>query len=277
VTSQVLELTGEVTPTRVLLRDLWRDRDLLPLLARKDFKGRYRSASLGLAWSVFLPLLQAAVLTAVFTLVARFETDQPYALFILAGVTTWSYYSQSLLTGSTAIVDTSAIAGRLYFPRLLLPAIAVAGNLITFVIATGVTLVAMVVFALTGADVGFGWTLLLLPVAIVLPGVLAYAAAANLAVLHVYFRDVRHIVSASITAMFFGTPIIYPPDLAGQWRWVLDLNPATGMVLFVRWTLFGEADGLGRSLAFTLLWVVVLLACAVVVYRRQERIAIDRL
>src|SRR5436305_10109124 len=119
----VLELTGETTPLPVLLGDLWSRRSLLPMLAAKDFHSRYRSASLGVLWSVFLPLLQGAVLAAVFTKIVKIHTPYSYPVFVLSGMVTWSYFTQSLSASSTSIVDGAAIAGKVYFPRLLLPAV----------------------------------------------------------------------------------------------------------------------------------------------------------
>src|SRR6201989_876306 len=105
----VLELAGESTPVKDLLRGVARSWRLLPMLAKQDYVARYRSAMLGLLWSVFLPLLQGAVLAVVFTHVVRIHSDAPsYPVFVLAGMTAWAYLSTSWSLGSTAIVDSSA-------------------------------------------------------------------------------------------------------------------------------------------------------------------------
>ncbi len=268
----VLELSGEVTPVRRLVGDLVRNLDLLPMMAMQDYKARYRSAALGIAWSVFLPLIQAGVLAVVFSFVVKIETEQPYVVFILSGTTAWSFFNGSLASGSTSIVDQSGIASKLYFPRLILPAVPATANAFSFAISTAVALVVTLAYGLIP-----GPHLLLLPVAMLVLALLAYFAAASLAVLHVYSRDVRYIVQAGIPILFYATPVIYPPSLVGDYRWLLDLNPATGAVLFFRWTLFGEVEGLGRSLLATFAWLVVLGAVTLRVYRRHERTAVDRL
>lgn len=268
----VLELTGEAVPVRVLLRDLARRWRLLPMLARKDYRGRYRSASMGLAWSVFLPMLQGAVLAVVFTQFVRIPTDQPYPVFVLAGITTWSYFSQSLASAATAIVDSGGIAGKLYFPRMILPAVPILSNAVGYAISMGVVVTLLPIF-----DAGLPLTLLALPAAMLLAGTLAYALGALASVGHVYFRDIRYIVSAGVMVLFYATPVIYPPELAGQYRWVLDLNPATGMIGLIRWSVFGEMPGLARSLASTAAWIAVLLVGVLLAFRRHERVAVDRL
>src|SRR3954451_7068135 len=116
----VLELTGSRTPVRVLLADLWQHRDLLAMLARQDYRSRYRSASLGLLWSIFLPLLQGLVIAIVFGKLIGGGQAKVYIPYVVTGVTSFGYLSQSLTAASTSIVDQGAIAGRIYFPRLVL-------------------------------------------------------------------------------------------------------------------------------------------------------------
>lgn len=269
---QELVLTGEATPVPQLLRGLARHWRLLPMLARQDFRARYRSASLGLLWSVALPLLQGVVLAAVFTRFVRIQTDVPYPVFVLAGITTWSYLSASLTTASGAIVDTGGLASRIYFPRLLLPAIAPAANAVGFAIALGVVIVLLPFF-----DVALQPRLLLLPFAIALAALLVYACGALGALLHVYFRDTRYVVTAAVLILFYATPVIYPLELAGGLAPLLAVNPFTGVVQLVRWCLLGRSDGLALPLLGTAGWLVVLLAVTALAYRRHERVAVDRL
>ncbi|MGH9275601.1 MAG: ABC transporter permease [Acidimicrobiales bacterium] len=274
-TSQtVLELTGESTPIRTLLHDLWHHRGLLPMLAAKDFHARYRSASLGVLWSVFLPLLQGAVFAVVFTRVVRVPIARgtSYPVFVISGMVLWSYFSQSVMAGSTSIVDGGAIAGKVYFPRSILPAVPAVANAVSFSISGLMLLGLMVVF-----DVGFGPTLLLLPVAMLLLGVLAALLAALLTLLHVYFRDVRYAVQASLLVALYASPVIYPLQQAEGLQPIVLANPATGALQLARYAIFGEAHRVGTALLVSAGWIVALVVAALFAYRRHERIAVDRL
>lgn len=268
----VLELSGEVTPVRRLLRDLAGHWPLLAVLARQDFTARYRSASLGLAWSVFLPLFQGAILAVIFTRVVRVHGTPSYPVFVVAGMNTWSYFSTSFQTASTSIVDTGGLAGRVYFPRLLCPAMPAASGLPSYAIANVVLIVLALAFG-----VGLHPQLLALPLVMLLAGVLASMLAAVVTMLHVYYRDVRYVVTALLIVWFYGTPVIYPITLVHQLRPLLVANPATGLVQAVRWCVFGHADSAGAAIAVTGGWLVVATVVALAVYRRHERIAVDRL
>ena len=271
--TRVLDLAGERTTGRELFRGVLRDFHLLPMLARQHYRAQYRSASLGLLWSVFLPLVQGAVLAVVFTRVVRIDTDEPYGVFVIVGMTTWAYMNSSLSAASTSIVDTKDLAARVYFSRSLLPAIAPSANLPGFGVSMVVVAVLTVVY-----DVTPTWRLLLLPVAMLTCTLLVVAIAEILAIGHVYFRDLRYVVTAALLILFYATPVFYPLDLVpGGLRPVVEANPFTGAVQLVRWTFLPTVEGVWRPLAVTGVWVVALLAIGLLLFRRHERIAADRM
>jgi len=270
----VLELTGEATPVRVLGVDLWRHRGLLPMLAAKDFHARYRSATLGVLWSVLLPLLQGAVFAIVFTRVVDIPVSPgvSYPVFVISGMVLWSFLTQSLSAGATAIVDGGAVAGKVYFPRSILPAVPVLANLVSLAIAQASVLLLMAVF-----DVAWSATLLLLPVAMALTALVAVLLAEPLALLHVYFRDVRYVVQAGLMVALYASPVLYPLDAAAGLRPLLLANPVSGPLQLARFAIFGEADAIGAALATTAAWVLALSVVTALAYRRHERVAVDRL
>jgi lipopolysaccharide transport system permease protein len=270
----VLELTGESTPARILLRDLWRDRDLLPMLAAKDFHARYRSAALGVLWSVLLPLFQGAVLAVVFSKVVRIPIapDVSYPVFVISGMVLWSYFTQSITSGSTAIVDGAPIATKVYFPRVILPAVPAMTNVVALAISASTVVLLMLLF-----DVSITATLLLFPVAIALLLALASLGSILLALAHVYFRDVRYLVQAALLVGLYASPVIYPLERAERFEDLLLANPVTGALQLARYAVFGEAHLLGAAVASTCLWILGLAVVTLLAYRRHERIAVDRL
>lgn len=268
----VLELDGRPTPVHELLGDFVRARGLLVMLARQDFAARYRSAVLGLAWTVLLPLLQGAVLALVFTKVVRVPRTEHYAGFVLVGMATWGYLNGALSTASTSIVDGGSLATKVYFPRLVLPTVAPLSGLVGYALSL---LVAVVVGLLQAG--GVHWQLLLLPAAMALGFMLITALSAVTALLHVWFRDVRYLVTALLLIAFYATPVIYPLSIAHGLKPLVIANPATGVVQLTRWCVFGQADSLGWSVAVTAVWTAVLCVLAVTFYARHERTACDRL
>lgn len=268
------ELDASSTGVRPLLRGIWAYRDLLITLARKDFFVRYRRTSFGLLWAVGLPLVQAAVLAVVFTRIVRIDTGGNYGIYVFSGMLPWTFLSGTVATGSTSIVDGSALATKIYFPRALLPLVILGANLYGF-------LPGVLILLLGTATIGEGLdadVVLLVPATVLM--VLFVAALTLLfAGLHVYFRDLRFIVQATIMAWFYGTPIIYPLDEAvGTLRTILLLNPATGMVTLFRAAVSDTGtSGLGPALISTVAWTVGLTILALALHARRDRNFVDLL
>lgn len=268
------ELRGSTTPIRELVRDVIGSRELIAMLARKDFFVRYRRASLGIVWAIGLPLIQAAVLAVVFTRVIRIDVGIPYVVFALAGVLPWTYFSTSLLSGSTAIVDGSTLASKIYFPRAVLPITITVGALYSLAPSLVVLLVVMLV-----AGVSVGPSIALLVPAVLLLVVLTTAFALVTSTLHVYFRDLRFVVQASLTAWFYVTPVIYPLDRApGGLKEALHVNPVTGLVQLFRSAVMGvDAVELFPAIWWTLGATVLLSLLGALLQARYNRVCVDLL
>jgi lipopolysaccharide transport system permease protein len=267
------ELEGESTPIKELLRDIWRSRGLVRMLARKDFFVRYRRASFGMLWAACLPLFQATVLAVVFSKVVRVKTETPYAAFVFPAYAAWSYFASTLPGASTAIVDNSGLSNKIYFPRAVLPITNVISNLYGF---------AFTLVALLGVCVAFdvipGWHVILLVPATLLLVLLTAGLGLLISGLHVYFRDLRFFLQAALSVWLFVTPVLYPLAQAdGALRVIIRINPMTGVAELFRAAITSEEHGWGSSVAVTVAWVVATLAAAALVHRRYNRVFSDLL
>lgn len=268
-----LRLDGRPIPLRAWLADVWHHRAVLEVLARKDFRIRYKRTRLGPLWALIVPLLQAATMAVVFTKVARFDSGGlNYAVYVLSGVLAWNYFTSSLGPASSAIADGAGLSEKVWFPRALLALVPIGANLANLAIFAVLTVGAVLLFD-GGALVDL-W--LLLPAGALL---VAFTASVALVVsaVQVYVRDLRFVVGAAFQIWFYLTPVIYPLSFAGRFGEWLSLNPMTGIV-----SLYHAAavDGLEvdrPGLAVTVATTVVLLAVGVSVQRRYDRLFVDRL
>jgi len=252
---------------------MWAERELLLTLARKEFFVKYRRASFGVLWAVGLPTIQAVVLIAIFSRVVRVETGVDYIVFVFSGMAAWSYFSSTMPAASTAVVDNSGLASKIYFPRAVLPLITIGANLYGFVVTLAI-LVGMCVFHLKHVGVEI---LLLVPGTLLLVLLTTGMALLNSA-LHVYFRDLRFIIQATLMAWFYITPIFYPARLAtGVLHTVIIVNPITGVVELMRAATVGADTALGTSVAITAAWALAALAGGLFAHRRYDRLFTDLL
>ena len=179
------ELDPGTTPVLELVRDTWRSRALVGALARKNFYVQYRRASLGMAWAGLLPLIQAAAMTVAFSVVVRVKvTGVPYPVFVFTALIGWSFLNGTVSGASTAIVDGSSMASRIYFPRAVLPLIQVVSALYNWVISLGLLIVLTIAFGY-----GIDWHIVYVIPATALMVTLTSAFVLVFSALHVYFRD----------------------------------------------------------------------------------------
>lgn len=270
-------------PLRELLRDVWRARDLVWVLARQQFATRYRREVFGVLWAVLVPLAQALVLALVFTYLraARaggrpspvFDTgDVSYPVFIFVGITVWTFFLNSITAGASSIISKSGMTTKVYFPRIVLPAVEVLNAGFGYIIALGTALA--MAFVLQDVDVR---SLALLPAAIALATVLSFAVAAVLGALSVYYRDIRYVLGAITRAWFFLTPVIYPLSYArGVLRYVTLANPVTGPVELAHVAIFG-GEFPTSAVWSTCAWTVGFMVVALIFYHRRDRLLADPL
>jgi hypothetical protein len=151
--------------------------------------------------------------------------------------------------------------------------VSITANAYGFVVNAGVLVLLCLV---TG--VSLGPEIVMLVPAVGLVAVLASAFALVLAALHVYFRDVRFLVTAALTVWLYVTPIIFQVDqLPHALRPFVRVNPMTGVVELFRDATVGASSGWTLSLVVTAAWIVALVLLALVLHRRFDRLFADRL
>lgn len=279
---EVLELRGPGTPLPALLAGLWRARPVLVMLARQDFYARYRRTRLGLLWAAGLPLIQAIVLSIVFTHVVRFGAAVQHALgagsfsypvFVYAGLTAWAFFSGNLLSASTAIVDNRGMASRIYFPRAFFPLLVVASGVYPLLI-TLVILLLLTVALQGGITVAFLW---------VIPGAALTLAVTSgfgllLSAAHVYFRDIRFLVQAALSVMLYLSPVLYSLSTAPLLlRHVLTYSPMSGPIELFRLAVRSADPNWPTAVAGGLGWFAVLTVVGLWLQSRYDRVFVDLL
>ena len=270
--AQGFELEGSRTPLRQLVGDVWQSRELIKTLSRKDFYVVYRRASFGVLWAVAVPLVHAAVISAILSQFVRFEEVSPYPVYVFAGVVAWTFFSAVVTSGTMSIVSGGDLSTKIYFPRAVFPLVSVGAACYTLLPG-----VIVLILATIGFGVPLSPRLLLLVPACALLVLLGLAFALVLSALYVYFRDIRFAVQASIIAWFYATPIIYPISRTGFAEPFIHANPMTGVV-----ELFHEATvGAGGSVVIPLIWTVawtsLLLAWGLLLHRKHDRVFSDLL
>ena len=253
------------------LGEVWSYRELLYFLTWRDVKVRYKQAALGIAWAVIQPLFTMLIFTLFFGRLAKIPSNGiPYPLFSYAAILPWTFFANALSSSGNSLVGSRNLITKVYFPRLIVPAAAVAAGLVDFAISLIVFIGLFVYyrFPITANVVMF------LPL-VILMSCLALAVGMWMSAVNVRYRDVQYALPFLIQLWMFVSPVIYPSSLMPQrWRWVLALNPMTGIIEGFRSALLGQAfqwSAIAYSAAFT----IVVLLYASFSFRRMERYFAD--
>jgi hypothetical protein len=109
------------------LFDIYRFREILWDLTKRDIKNRYLGSYLGFFWAFIQPLINLALLWFVFTygLKARPESDVPFVLWLMAGLIPWNFISESILGSTSSILENSFLVKKVVFRVSLLPIVKV--------------------------------------------------------------------------------------------------------------------------------------------------------
>lgn len=250
---------------------LWHYRELLYFLVWRDVKVRYKQTALGVLWILLQPLLTTAIFTVLFGLLLNVPSgDIPYPVFALTGLIAWQYFAGSLTRSSTSLVGSANLITKVYFPRLIIPISGVLGGLVDFAIAFVLLLILLLIYRLP-----------LLPTMILLPAFLLLAMATALgfglwlSALNVQYRDINYLIPFLVQIWLYATPVAYGSTLIPQqYRWLLGLNPMTGVVEGFRWALLGQQPP-GQLFVLSILITLIVLVTGLIFFRRTERTFAD--
>lgn len=266
----------EIRPATGLLRgldprELWAYREVSLTLAARQLRVRYKQTVLGIAWVAIQPLVAVLVFTVVFGHLAGLSSDgQPYAVFVLSGLVFWTYIATSVAAATQRLVDDRELITKIYFPRVLAPFASTLAPLIDLGVGLVVLAVLMVVLG-----VAPGTAVVLLPVWIAGAIVIALGAGTLASALNVKYRDVGHALGFLVQLWLFVSPIVFASTAVhGSARVLLALNPVTGLVDAVRWSLLDSPPPPAVDL-LSLASALVLLAVGVVYFQRVERAFAD--
>ncbi|GJG86436.1 transport permease protein [Gemmatimonadetes bacterium T265] len=258
---------------RPRLAELWTARDLLRFLVWRDVKVRYAQTALGAGWAVLQPVMAMVVFTVIFGRFARVPSDgAPYAAFSLAALVPWTFFASALTGASNSLVLHTHLLTKIYLPRLTIPVSPVLAALIDFGVAFVVLLLLLAGYRIAPSP----WTVVMLPVLLLLVATTAAGVGSWLAALHVQYRDVRHLAPFLLQVWMYASPVVYPTTIVPRrYRLLYALNPMAGVIDTFRALLLGTGPVPWTELLVGGASGAVMLAGGVLYFRHVERVFAD--
>ena len=272
-----LEIKPQNSAFDLHLHDVWKYRDLLGLLVRRDFVAFYKQTILGPLWFFMQPLLTTIMFTFVFGKLAGISTEGlPMPLFYLAGITAWAYFADCLTKTSTVFKDNADIFGKVYFPRLIMPLSIVLSNLVRFGVQFLLFIVAMAYYAYKGAPFHPTWAIALFPVIVILMAALGLGAGMIISAMTTKYRDLAFLITFGIQLLMYSTTVIYPLSAANpKYRWLIAANPMTPLIETFRYGFLGKGSFSWASLGYSAIVTAVFLLLGTIIFNKVEKSFVD--
>lgn len=251
--------------------DRAKEKFILAQLVGKDFKRKYRRSVLGVVWSVLNPLLMMVVMSLVFSFFLCYDNMEHYPLYLILGNVIWTIFADSTNQGVTSILDAAPLLKKVRINKTVFPVERVLFSLVNFAFSMIAVFIVML-----WEGVWVSWTIILLPVLLVLLMGFCIGMSMLLSSLAVFFRDVIHLWGVVILAWSYVTPLFWPVSMIAQvpyafMRVIMLANPMYNYVTFMRMILLNGQPPELITVAMCAIWAVIAIALGWVVFHKLER------
>lgn len=237
------------------LKELYKYRELLYMIAYRDIKVRYKQSIMGVLWAVLMPILivfSGVVVRYAYAFAGHSSLKLEDVAAVAVKSLPWAFLVSSIRFSCLSLINNKDLVTKIYFPKEIFPIASVLASLFDLFVAA----CALVVFLLI-LHVGVSFTLLWIPLLLFAMVALATGIGLIVAAASLYFRDVKFIVEVLLTFGIFFTPVFYDSQMFGEkGKWLL-LNPAGPI-------LEGLSACTARHASPDLAWLIYSLACAIV-------------
>jgi len=258
-----ITVAGRPLRLRDELRDLAGHANLLYELVHRDLTVRYKRSLFGFLWTMLHPLLLMLIFTGVFSGLFRFHTPH-YETYFLSAYVAWNFFAQTTMNAMNSLAWNGPLMKRVRVPRSIFTLSAAVSGLVNLALSLVVLLAIMLV---VGAPLRP--SLVALPLSLAILFLFTFGVSLVLTAVSVFFADVREMYQASLPALLYLTPAIYPISIVpARFRWLIELNPLTFFVELVRAPIYSGRVPEPRTLAVSLLLALLALAIGWLVFRR---------
>lgn len=274
----------EITPKNKFfslnLKEVWQYRDLLFLFVKRDVVTVYKQTILGPLWYLIQPLFTSVTFTIIFNNVAGISTGiVPPFLFNLAGITVWNYFTACLMDTSDTFKRNSAIFGKVYFPRAIMPISTVISNLLKFGIQFFIFMAFYTYYYFQGASISLNFATLFFPLIIVLMGVLGLGLGMFISSLVTKYRDFSYLIGFGVQLLMYLSAVMYPMALIQSkmpdYAWLVQYNPLAYIIELTRYMLLGIGSFSVYGLLYTIVITIIVFFSGLLIFNKTEKNFID--
>jgi ABC-type polysaccharide/polyol phosphate export permease len=245
-------------------------RELLYRMTARDLIVRYKQSVMGFGWAVFMPLVNTALFSVIFTRVATLDTDVPYPIFAYSGLMFWNFFASALRFCVGSLSSNATLVTKIYFPREILPFSSILVCGVDLLVSSTILIGMMIYYRFPPTP-----ALAFLPVILLVQIVFTAGIGLIIAMANLFLRDVKYLFEVVLTIWMFATSVVYPVDnLKGTLGTILKLNPMTPIIDGYRATILrGELPAMGPFAVASVLAFATLAVGWLMFHRAEFRFA----
>lgn len=205
------------------IKEIFEYRDLLMMLTMRDLRVRYKQASMGILWAIFMPIIAVCagiLIKKAMAVISKSPLEIDSIVSITVKTLPWTFFISSIRFSVQALVGNSSLVTKIYFPRAVLVLASILACLFDFFVATIVT-----VILLTILKVGVSVYLLWIPLLLVLLVIYTFGLGLILSSANLFYRDVKYVVEIILMFGIFFTPVFFEASDFGRWGALMMANP----------------------------------------------------
>lgn len=271
-----LVIEGKTSLFDLKLKEVWRYRDLLLMFVRRDFITVYKQTILGPLWFFIQPILTTLIFTVIFGNFAKIPTDgAPKLIFYMSGITIWNYFSACLTDVSKVFITNSAIFGKVYFPRLIMPLTVIISNLMKFGVQF-IMFLCFVFYFYNKGNIQPNLWVFFIPIVLLIMAVMSMGIGLILSSMTTKYRDLAMLIAFGVQLFMYATPVIYPISVVPiKYLWIVKLNPLVSIFEYTRYAFLGVGDFKLISLVYPTLLSVIILAFGILIFNKVQKTFMD--
>ena len=258
-------------PSRLSLprwHELWEAREVLYRFGQRDVLLRYRQTAIGVAWVILQPLAAAGIFSIVFGSVAKLPTGGvPYFLFSFMSMLAWTLFSQVVSRSAPSLVSNQALVSKVFFPRMLVPMSTAVSVILDFLVGLALGAILLILYAVSP-----GWSVLFLPLWVLLLLGLGLGLGLGASAIMVKYRDVAYVLPWVLQIGLYISPVAYSLEaVPARLSWIFSANPLTWILEGFRWSVLGTPAPPTWQITGAIVVSATTLVAGMLVFQRHER------
>lgn len=201
----------------LLVQTLFKRRYFIKLLFIRIIKNRFKDSFLGILWSLLSPMISMIAIAIIFPLIMKFKVEN-YVVYLFSGFLGWHLISSSITNGGSSILSRAGLLKKYNIPKIIFPVTVSLVEVFNFMITFFALLLVLLIL-----EYEYTINLSYLTLTFFVTYIFALSLSIISSVVFVYFRDLQHLISIFMQALFYLTPIIYLVSIIPE-RYMVFMN-----------------------------------------------------